>query len=240
LFDESAEAIDQRRGKPILDRLVERRARINGMVAVSLVTFLGLDLSAQIWPGTIPQAIAEQSDLGGALTSGAAFASLIGFAAAGVALLLAARSPAGRRLAWAVIGSGCIAGSLVDFFLPQPDGLAQRGVLAGGLLLFVLVLRCLKGVPGAVRLAAIGALLLASNPVTGAFELTIAGDPANYEYVAADMPYAMTGSAWHLLWAVSRLQEASEVVAMALLLQSFLLAGAHTPHAGALGSRLSG
>ena len=111
--------------------------------------------------------------------------------------------------------------------LASGGALLKAAIICTGLLMLTLMLHHTWSVPGALRLVAISGLLLASNPVTEAVEIEIAGDPANYRYASSNEPYVLTQFARRELWAVAHAQELSETVATMLVLYSLLLAAAH-------------
>lgn len=98
------------------------------------------------------------------------------------------------------------------------------GVLVYGALRFM-------GWPVAARVyGAAGLLLLATNPLTNWLELWLAGNSDYYAFDATTQTYVFDPAAWHLLWAVSRAQELSELVALACFLAALLaIAGASQP-----------
>jgi hypothetical protein len=89
----------------------------------------------------------------------------------------------------------------------------------------VIVLGMLRGSgwPLQARLyAVVGLLLLATNPLTDRLERQLAGNSAYYTFDQASQSYVFDQRAWHALWAVSRAQELSELVALACLSMALL------------------
>jgi hypothetical protein len=162
------------------------------------------------------------------MSAAAVFTAAVSLAAGGAAMLVAGCQLGWRRALWLAIGGGCVAYGALDLFAAQPTGLSYVAASAIAALFIIAVAGSLWSVPGGARLAMVSALLLASNPLFGTLEIGIAADSTNYYYVAVNQPYELSGAAWNALWGLSHLQEASEALAMALLLRGFLLAGAAT------------
>jgi hypothetical protein len=92
-----------------------------------------------------------------------------------------------------------------------------------------LVFGMLRGIgrPIAARIyTATGLLLLATNPLTDRLEAGLLGNSDYYSFDAAGRTYVYDQHAWRMLWAVSRAQELSELIALACLLTALVYVAA--------------
>ena len=192
------------------------------MVSIILLVIL-LDIVSIYVPGLMPPEIQRQTDVSGSMTVAAVLAAGAGFAAGGVTILRGLEHQGHNRLAWFVVGAGCVGFALIDLLFDGRGGvwlMLPMGVAAG--VLFLLIYRQVRASRIAVRLLLVAFLLAASNPVVDAGERDIMGEPDNYRYVSERHTYELTNSAWHTLDLVRQVQEGTELLVIAVLIGVFL------------------
>lgn len=191
------------------------------VLLVSVV--LAFNAVAVYLPSWLPGSIETQIDLTGRANFAALTMAGIGIASAMVAARRAIRSRSAERFVWMAIAIGCLDVALIDLLIDRPDGrlYVPAAVLMAGSFLWILK-RQSSTSRRTQAILIIAALLAISNPIVNRYEVALAGDPENYEFVSANEPYRMTPAAWQHLSLVRQGQEASEAILLILVLQLLL------------------